>query len=119
MSQAASRDRASSLQGGDKKAPCPQKATLDGEKRPRPRSKDGCKQGKQGERSQEQHAEGNREGERWVPGARHGDLLPEAEAAEEEEGERARAASWYGDGRFFHMAAIGRPGPIPAPINSR
>lgn len=50
------------------------------------------------------------------PPARARDPLPEAEAAEEEEGERAKAASRCGDGRFFHMAATpryGHPGPIP------
>lgn len=42
--------------------------------------------------------------------------LPEAEAAGEEEGERAKVASRRRDGCFFHMATMpryGRPGPIP------
>lgn len=120
MSQAASRDRARSLRGGDKKGPRPQKATLVGGKKPCPHSKGGCKQGKWGgekgaKKSNRQKKTGMVRGE-CLPAGRHSDPLPETEAAEEEEGERAKAASRCRDGRFFHMAATpryGRPGPIP------
>lgn len=104
--------------GGDRGGSCPQKATpLRGTATPWSCSKGGCKQGKwRGERSQKQRAEENGEGKRQAPAAQHSDPLPEAEAAEEEEGERAKAALRCGDGCFFHMAATpryGRPGPIP------
>lgn len=69
-----------------------------------------------GGKSQKQHAEENGEGKRRVATGRHSDLLPEAEAAEEEECERAKAALRWRDGRFFHMAATpryGHPSPIP------
>jgi len=118
MSQAASRDGASSLQGGHKKGPHPQKAILVGRKAPHPHSKVGPSRGKQGRKEPKAAGrEENREGERRAPAAQHGDPLPETEAAEEEDGERAKAASRCGDGRFFHMAATpryGRPSPIPA-----
>lgn len=104
---------------GTKRVPVPQKATLVEGKAPRLHSKGGCEQEKwggkkKGAKSSTQTENG--EGERRAPAGWHGDPLPEAEAAEEEEGERAKAASRCGDGRFFHMAATpryGHPGPIP------
>lgn len=67
-------------------------------------------------KSQKQHAEENEEGKRRAAAGQDSDPLPEAEAAEEEECERAKAASRWRDGRFFHMAATpryGHPSPIP------
>lgn len=101
---------------GTKRVPVPKKPPWLGEKPPVLAPGVGASRENGGKRSQKQHAEENGEGERRAPAARHGDPLPEAEAAEEEESERAKTALRCGDGCFFHMAATpryGRPGPIP------